>query len=129
MEFYHEHSPSFRHKLKSSICSPCGLMNHHHDELDPDHSDRPRLIRCPSAMKEKCINLLSRIGKSRRGNNAAEFRYDPLSYALNFDDDTRIDEFPLRNFSARLPPSPPPPGKRSPATKPIVLSREIAAWC
>jgi hypothetical protein len=51
----------------------------------------------------------------RRGAATAggEFRYDPLSYALNFDegedDDAYADPaaaFRYRNFNARLPPSP-----------------------
>jgi hypothetical protein len=53
----------------------------------------------------------------RRRSGAAtaggEFRYDPLSYALNFDegedDDAYADPaaaFRYRNFNARLPPSP-----------------------
>ncbi|RLN11935.1 hypothetical protein C2845_PM09G19840 [Panicum miliaceum] len=52
----------------------------------------------------------------RRGAAAGEFRYDALSYALNFDeggddDDACADPaaaFRYRNFNARLPPSPPP---------------------
>ncbi|PVH47461.1 hypothetical protein PAHAL_4G068100 [Panicum hallii] len=52
----------------------------------------------------------------RRGAAAGEFRYDALSYALNFDeggddDDACVDPaaaFRYRNFNARLPPSPPP---------------------
>uniref|UniRef100_A0A0A9E9B9 Uncharacterized protein n=1 Tax=Arundo donax TaxID=35708 RepID=A0A0A9E9B9_ARUDO len=50
----------------------------------------------------------------RRRAAAGEFRYDPLSYALNFDegedDDGRNDAaaaaFRYRNFNSRLPPSP-----------------------
>ncbi|XP_062178849.1 uncharacterized protein LOC133883518 [Phragmites australis] len=49
----------------------------------------------------------------RRRAAAGEFRYDPLSYALNFDegedDDAYADPaaaFRYRNFNARLPPSP-----------------------
>ncbi|GMG98969.1 hypothetical protein Nepgr_000809 [Nepenthes gracilis] len=124
--FNHEYLASFRHKLKSSICSSCCIMNRHHDvdEVPLQESDRRSLIRSPSSwikskpeIKDKCVNLLSRIGRSRRCNNTADFRYDPLSYALNFDDDSRTDEFPLRNFSSRSPP-----------TEPVVVSREIAAW-
>ncbi|KAL4336384.1 hypothetical protein AHAS_Ahas12G0004800 [Arachis hypogaea] len=40
-----------------------------------------------------------------RQSLSADFSYDPSSYALNFEDDS--GELPLRNFSARLPPSPP----------------------
>ncbi|KAK8597908.1 hypothetical protein V6N13_095302 [Hibiscus sabdariffa] len=77
--------------------------------------------------KDKCRNLINRIGhgpgghrrshshcvgrqsQSGRRRHSADFRYDPSSYALNFDegcDGSQLDNFPLRNFSARLPPSP-----------------------
>ncbi|CAL5041711.1 unnamed protein product [Urochloa decumbens] len=57
-----------------------------------------------------------RIRWRRRGAAAGEFRYDALSYALNFDEgddggacaDDPAAAFRYRNFSARLPPSPPP---------------------
>ncbi|KAK6162044.1 hypothetical protein DH2020_001885 [Rehmannia glutinosa] len=44
-----------------------------------------------------------------RRHASADFSYDPLSYALNFDDDasSSYDEFHAMNFSARLPLSPP----------------------
>ncbi|GAB4836830.1 hypothetical protein Ancab_001744 [Ancistrocladus abbreviatus] len=133
MELDQEHSPSFRHKLKSSICNSCCFMDHrdgYDDSESGQDSGRPRLIRSASEwiksgpeLKEKCINLFSRISHRRRCTN--EFRYDPLSYALNFeDDDARIDEFPLRNFSSRLPPSPPSVALSAPVGTP----REITAW-
>ncbi|KAL6603064.1 hypothetical protein ACP70R_043425 [Stipagrostis hirtigluma subsp. patula] len=50
----------------------------------------------------------------RRRAAAGEFRYDALSYALNFDEGEDDDDpagaaaaFRYRNFNARLPPSPP----------------------
>ncbi|CAL5053994.1 unnamed protein product [Urochloa decumbens] len=57
-----------------------------------------------------------RIRWRRRGAAAGEFRYDALSYALNFDEgedggacaDDPAAAFRYRNFNARLPPSPPP---------------------
>ncbi|GAB2275407.1 hypothetical protein Dimus_010169 [Dionaea muscipula] len=120
--------------MKPSICNYCCFPKHRHNEYSSsvpsaaaalqhqlDVQDKSRLIRSASTwirstkpeIKDKCANLLSRIGKGYRGRRsytkkAAYFRYDPLSYALNFEDDdvSRLDEFPLRNFSARLPPSP-----------------------
>ncbi|KAG8070051.1 hypothetical protein GUJ93_ZPchr0006g42991 [Zizania palustris] len=53
----------------------------------------------------------------RRVGAPGEFRYDPLSYALNFDEgaddeyegvDHRAGGLLYRSFSSRLPPSPPP---------------------
>ncbi|XP_022732403.1 kininogen-1 [Durio zibethinus] len=104
-----------------------------------NNHNKPGLSRTSSStwlkspeFKDKCRNLINRIGHgpghrhSRslshsnghgyQGYNhghgrrhSADFRYDPSSYALNFDegsDDSQLDGFPFRNFSARLPPSP-----------------------
>ncbi|KAF8393090.1 hypothetical protein HHK36_021331 [Tetracentron sinense] len=103
--------PSLKNKLKSSLS--CCFRSGRREVLESE--EKPRLIRASSTwirsranelpeIKEKCRNLISRMGKSRR--NSADFRYDPLSYALNFDE-SHVDEFPLRNFSARLQSSPP----------------------
>lgn len=79
-------------------------------------------------IKDKCMTVFSRIGNGsitgkHRKHYSAEFRYDPLSYSLNFEDGFDADdEAPLRSFSSRLPPSPPPPPVKS--LPPI---REIAA--
>uniref|UniRef100_A0A803N6U1 Uncharacterized protein n=1 Tax=Chenopodium quinoa TaxID=63459 RepID=A0A803N6U1_CHEQI len=65
-------------------------------------------------LKHKCRSLMTRMGTStprghHRKSQSTDFRYDPLSYSLNFDeDDTLVDDYPYRNFSSRLPPSPPP---------------------
>lgn len=57
-----------------------------------------------------------RVGKRRRRQQAAgEFRYDAISYALNFEEDGggegggEGEPFKYRAFSSRLPASPPPP--------------------
>ncbi|XP_022756504.1 protein SHORT-ROOT 2-like [Durio zibethinus] len=111
-----------------------------------DNHNKPRLSRTSSStwlkspeLKDKCRNLINRIGHGhgpghRHSHNnghghhghghgrrhSADFRYDPSSYALNFDegcDDSQLDEFPFRNFTARLPPSPT-----------ATTSREITAY-
>ena len=41
-----------------------------------------------------------------RTSQSADFSYDPSSYALNFENEGP-EEYPLRNFSSRLPASPP----------------------
>ncbi|XP_015695878.1 uncharacterized protein LOC102714761 [Oryza brachyantha] len=64
--------------------------------------------------------LVARAGRRRRKHPpqqlAGEFRYDPISYALNFEDegaggdgDGEAEPFKYMAFSARLPASPPPP--------------------
>ncbi|KAJ4953587.1 hypothetical protein NE237_030419 [Protea cynaroides] len=114
---YHSHSPSLKHKLRSTLCLSCCFGNRHHGQFEDE--DKPRLIRASSTwlksrahefpeFKEKCRNVISRMGKGRR--HSADFRYDPLSYALNFDDGSdhiQNDEFPLRNLSSKLPTPPP----------------------
>ncbi|KAI6681323.1 hypothetical protein NL676_035204 [Syzygium grande] len=59
-------------------------------------------------IRYKCRRIIMWIGRCRRQGHVAaiEFGYDPMSYALNFEDDwsRELDkEFPARNFSARLP--------------------------
>ncbi|KAA8521622.1 hypothetical protein F0562_012295 [Nyssa sinensis] len=60
-------------------------------------------------IRGKCRNVISRMGRNRR--HSADFSYDPLSYALNFDEGAAEDaddyESPVRNFSLRLPSSAP----------------------
>ncbi|MED6197670.1 hypothetical protein PIB30_058796 [Stylosanthes scabra] len=78
---------------------------------------------CMAASEHVSAELLPRVrghghrNRSRRHNSnrhhyhrqsqSADFSYDPSSYALNFENEDS-GEFPLRNFSARLPASPPP---------------------
>ncbi|KAG5110297.1 hypothetical protein JHK82_039520 [Glycine max] len=75
-------------------------------------------------------SLKSRMGRKllhHRQSQSADFSYDPSSYALNFEDDSP-EEIPFRNFSSRLPPSPPsstPPVEYS-TGKEIVGSDSIA---
>ncbi|XP_020268194.1 uncharacterized protein LOC109843649 [Asparagus officinalis] len=77
-------SSSLKHKIRSSVCFSCCFSS----------GSDPRLTISP---------------RSR----SADFRYDPLSYALNFDEGNGDDlefadeEFRCRNFSSRLPASPP----------------------
>ncbi|GER51725.1 NHL domain-containing protein [Striga asiatica] len=74
-----------------------------------------------------------------RRHSSADFSYDPLSYALNFDDDNMgsspsDSDWPAVSFSARLPLSPPgtpPPGFSShrppPSPRPSELRRGFEA--
>ncbi|PKA62452.1 hypothetical protein AXF42_Ash009338 [Apostasia shenzhenica] len=120
MEFRHRYeeplpsSLSGRRKTRSTICSSCCFRGLESVEGRPSvrawirskASDFPEI-------KSRCKGLLASIGKPSR-RNCGEFRYDPLSYALNFDqggedDAVSWEEFRSRNFSSRLPASPPQP--------------------
>ncbi|KAL5839885.1 hypothetical protein ACOSQ4_012493 [Xanthoceras sorbifolium] len=113
---------SLKQKLKHSLpLSSCFIKPRHHRE------PQPRLTRTSSghAPDNKCKyrNFISRnFGsggggggagggpKHARRHSSADFSYDAMSYALNFDEgggDVRdSDESPLRNFTSRLPRSP-----------------------
>ena len=83
--------PSLRHKLRTTVCGCFG---------SPDSGGDGQRARW-----------------RRREATTGEFRYDPLSYALNFDEgsDENGDEAETsrrRNFSSRLPPSPKPAAAR-----------------
>ncbi|PPD74108.1 hypothetical protein GOBAR_DD28963 [Gossypium barbadense] len=111
---------SLKQKLKSSFRLPW-QRHQNNQRLAASDNNSPRLtsstrLKSPE-FKDKYRNLINRIGNGHRHShshslgrrNSAEFRYDPSSYALNFDegcDDCQFDEFPFRNFTARLPPSP-----------------------
>ncbi|KAF8035016.1 hypothetical protein BT93_C1133 [Corymbia citriodora subsp. variegata] len=119
----------FNHELKSSsarlrfCCLRDPAAYHAAASLDEDGGgSRAAQWRCsslrptarePPLPKIRCTfwSLITRIGRCRRrdGVAAAEFRYDLMSYALNFEGDwsQELDgEFPTRDFSARLPVSP-----------------------
>ncbi|KAJ0984314.1 hypothetical protein J5N97_002670 [Dioscorea zingiberensis] len=112
-------SPSLKHKLRSSICFSCCFRG----DREADDRQAASLIRSSSAwirskapeIGDRYRTLVSRIG-AHRHRQSGDFRYDPLDYALNFDDGGDADEGCLagdapnyRNFSSRLPASPPPP--------------------
>ncbi|KAF7045537.1 hypothetical protein CFC21_054635 [Triticum aestivum] len=90
--------PSLRHKLRTTVCGCFGSPS------------------SPGSGGERPQNS-GRARWRRRVAAAGEFRYDPLSYALNFDDGASGSDdgaeaedaaFPYRNFNSRLPPSPAP---------------------
>ncbi|RDX74084.1 hypothetical protein CR513_46205, partial [Mucuna pruriens] len=113
-----ESSPGSPHSLKNrlrfSLCFSCCF---------PHHRVRPKIVRSVSLhnkprstdfpfpnLKDKCCNFINRIGGRHRRRHSADFHYDALSYALNFEDaaaeERSADD--LKSFSARLPASPPP---------------------
>lgn len=116
---------SLKTKLKNSLCFSCcfrRLPNRQTHRQVPDSpsspppsDEKPALLwlktRAPQDLKDeikdKCLTIFGRNGRHKR-HASAEFRYDPLSYSLNFEDGfDDDDEYPLRNFSARLPPPQP----------------------
>ncbi|XP_051149101.1 uncharacterized protein LOC127263871 [Andrographis paniculata] len=114
--------PSLLHRLTQSLCFSCCFHRRRRRRHFPLPSDEnPTLIwiecgksRPPhdhqslSEIKEACCSIFGIAGVKSRRYSMAEFRYDPLSYALNFEDGFEFDdEAPLKSFSARLPPSPP----------------------
>uniref|UniRef100_A0ACD5ZCZ1 Uncharacterized protein n=1 Tax=Avena sativa TaxID=4498 RepID=A0ACD5ZCZ1_AVESA len=90
--------PSLRHKLRTTVCSCFGSPSSGAERLSPQSGGRAKWRRRVAA--------------------TGEFRYDPLSYALNFDEGAGSDDsdegadaasaFRYRNFNSRLPPSPVP---------------------
>ncbi|KAH7671894.1 hypothetical protein IHE45_09G017700 [Dioscorea alata] len=114
-------SPSLKHKLRSSICFSCCFRA----DRDSDDRQATSLMRSSSAwirskapeIGDRYRTFVSRMSQNHhRRRHSGDFRYDPLDYALNFDDGGDADDAYLagdlskyRNFSSRLPASPPPP--------------------
>jgi hypothetical protein len=114
----------FKQKTRASNCFSCCFgASGSFDELE----ERPiSMMRSSSTwlkdraqelpeLGERCRGIVDRIRWRRRFTG--EFSYDPLSYARNFDgglDETEEDDvsqgdaFRFKDFSSRLPPSPPP---------------------
>lgn len=97
-----------------SVCLPACFSSSTHpfDVLDDeDYVRAPRSPMIPE-IKDRCRNLMSRIGGARQGRGrrrsaSADFSYDASSYALNFEDETTRadDQLLLQGLSSRLPPS------------------------
>ena len=115
MDSNKQHSSlSLKNKLNILCASCCSFSDSEEDDVKKvlEHSNNRHtlssLIKSELPhIKELCATIFSaKNGKNHR-SNSVEFKYDPLSYALNFeDDDSHLDEYPLRNFSSRLPTSP-----------------------
>ncbi|XP_040996254.1 uncharacterized protein LOC121242476 [Juglans microcarpa x Juglans regia] len=121
-------SPSFKQKFKSSLfCFPKSPHHHRGETVTSSVEKKPRLVRSNSLWtksrpegsdhhhdipepKHRCKNFISRMGSGRKHarRHSADFKYDALSYALNFEEeDARSEDFPYRDFTARLPRTPP----------------------
>lgn len=118
---------SLRNKLKLSVCCFSGSVHDHQDPLDYKQLQPSKTPRTPWTPISPCAWLKksdptdsgdsTRSRKSRTGrkhhrySQSADFTYDPSSYALNFEDESRFhdDEFPSRDFASRLTASAPMP--------------------
>nr|XP_018678877.1 PREDICTED: uncharacterized protein LOC108952332 [Musa acuminata subsp. malaccensis]XP_018678878.1 PREDICTED: uncharacterized protein LOC108952332 [Musa acuminata subsp. malaccensis] len=106
---------------------PLKRKHHHHhcftscfrpsvSQEEPVYEERA--ARSPTSLirpehRGKCLGFGYHCGGGRhRRRPSTEFRYDPLSYALNFDEGcevespTRAEQLRLRYFSSQLPASP-----------------------
>ncbi|KAK3437140.1 hypothetical protein EUGRSUZ_C01698, partial [Eucalyptus grandis] len=118
-----DHPPPRASCFHDGHASTAAAAYHETASSDCDDGDHPRKVRSAALelplpeIRYRCRSLIARIGRCRwRPGHAAavaaassEFGYDPMSYALSFKDDRSREldeEFPARNFSARLPLSP-----------------------
>ncbi|XWS72713.1 hypothetical protein CRYUN_Cryun02cG0064200 [Craigia yunnanensis] len=120
-----------KEKMKSSIC--CFRSTPHIEGAVPLEQFEEVKSRTPRSpyIKEKCKNLIARIGKGgRKHYNSSDFSYDPMSYALNFEDESsRADELPIINFTSRLPATPERPSAvKSLEATPVPVRRELFAY-
>ncbi|KAI4328588.1 hypothetical protein L6164_020928 [Bauhinia variegata] len=109
---------SLRHKFKSSIfCFSATIHDYHQPQQQPQPICYKKSGQeSPESYRFRCRRFVSRMcHKHHRRIQSAEFSYDPSSYALNFEDESRVEEFPFRDFASRLPPSP-----SNPPVRPII---------
>ncbi|KAH7659979.1 hypothetical protein IHE45_16G067300 [Dioscorea alata] len=122
-DFSTSQSQSIKQKLRSFLCFSC-CFREDYDDSPTTTTTTTSLLRSSSAwvrstapeMADRCRSFTSRIHRQRR--RSVDFTYDPLDYALNFDDGLDAaaaagdggvsrDAFKYRSFSSRLPASPP----------------------
>lgn len=117
-----DHDPA-KGRFLHSGCLSCCFPGWRREAADGGGgSDRRRLVRASSSwlrsraqdipeLREKCRSLISRMGRRSGRRHPSDFRYDALSYSMNFDegeDEALVGDFRYRNFSSRLAPTPPP---------------------
>uniref|UniRef100_A0A7N0TB06 Uncharacterized protein n=1 Tax=Kalanchoe fedtschenkoi TaxID=63787 RepID=A0A7N0TB06_KALFE len=111
-------SSPIRHRGNSNLFARCfcfepqeAATRHHHslaasDSPSSSSSGSPRSVSEFAEVKQKCRSLIkNRFGRAAR-RRSADLSYDPISYALNFDDVGADDRLPLRNFPATPPRAP-----------------------
>ncbi|XP_076924811.1 uncharacterized protein LOC143587395 [Bidens hawaiensis] len=128
------HKLSLKDKIKHFFCLACCFTTSRREALRSDSSSPPSATKRPPFLigassqwiksrasvdlpeiRHKCRSLFTRIGNGnggpinhRRRRSSADFSYDPLSYALNFEEDAGEEDDPVMGFASRLPPTPPP---------------------
>ncbi|XP_009341841.2 histidine-rich glycoprotein-like [Pyrus x bretschneideri] len=108
--------------------------HHHHPQHHYNHHHHHNNHYEFAELKDKCRNWIGRMhgrgnghGRAGRRHHSADFKYDALSYALNFDhEESNLEDDPLLGFSSRLPHSQPRTSQDSVASPPA--SKEITAY-
>ncbi|CAL5206324.1 unnamed protein product [Lathyrus oleraceus] len=126
---------SIKNKLKNTICCFTGNVHHHDSSFEEGEGfyNKLRIPKTPispagssssssSWFKKSPPNngsdfsrvrgrsIRARVGRKQchnRQSHSADFSYDPSSYALNFENESAQDDIPFKDFSSRLPQSPP----------------------
>lgn len=110
-QFDRQSSSSFTQRLRSSyLCFSCCFNGSNGENEAPAAS----LLRSSSVwIRDKARGIPAMVSKFNRNRKVSgDFRYDPISYALNFDggeDDADVaqeERLRFKNFSSRLPASP-----------------------
>ncbi|CAN0877512.1 hypothetical protein LINGRAHAP2_LOCUS11926 [Linum grandiflorum] len=142
-EDYSAYSPtSFKDKLKLSICCFTTPIRHHilHPDYDSDpghNTTKPTAVRSGQEshleIKDRCRGFIigrRSGGRNRRGYRSDDFKYDPESYSLNFEEGgaNREDELPFSSFAARLPATPDRSWAEAPSQGTAISRTEIAGW-
>ncbi|XP_076892893.1 uncharacterized protein LOC143544752 [Bidens hawaiensis] len=99
------HKLSLKDKIRHLFCLACCFTSSRRETLPPS-TKRPLF---PSTqwiksvdIRHKCHSLFTPINHRRR-RSSADFSYDPLSYALNFEEDAGEEDDPVMGFASRLP--------------------------
>ncbi|CAI8605892.1 unnamed protein product [Vicia faba] len=126
---------SIRNKLKNTICCFTGNIHHHDSSWEEGEGfyDKLRIPKTPISpvgsssspsswfkksppsngsdiTRIRGRSLRTLVGRKHihhRQSHSAEFSYDPSSYALNFENESDQNDSPIKDFSSRLPHSPP----------------------
>ncbi|KAM2747576.1 hypothetical protein EV2_026715 [Malus domestica] len=122
-------------QTSSSSPNPRSSRSRHHQHPQHHYNHHHHINHYEFAeLKDKCRNWIGRMhgrgnghGRAGRRHHSADFKYDALSYALNFDhEESNLEDDPLLGFSSRLPHSPPRTSQDSVASPPA--SKEITAY-